>query len=548
MAEQIITLPDVGDFDEIDVIDLLVKPGDRIEVDTPILALESDKATMELPSPQAGVVKEVLVKVGDKVSEGAPLLRIEAGQPETASEGGGTGEYPQAPAEEPAAASEAPSTAETAGGVTETLTLPDIGDFDQVDVIEVLVKPGDRIEVDNPILALESDKATMELPSPKAGVVREVLVKVGDKVSEGSPLLVLERAPSAGGKPAPAARPAKEERKRETTAPVITAEPAREATPPPPPAVPPAAEKVRGSRSARAHASPSVRKFARELGVDLGLVRGTGPRGRILLEDVKAFTRETLHGRTQGALALPEAPPVDFSKYGPVRLQPLSKLRRLAGQNLQRAWMLAPQVTQFDTADITDLEAFRKSRLAEAEKQGIKLTLVAFLVKAAVVALKQFPEFNSSLTTEGDALVLKDYYHIGVAVNTDNGLMVPVIRDADQKGLLEIAAEIRELSEKARAGNILPKELQGGCFSISSLGGIGGTAFTPIVNSPEVAILGVSRAYTGPVWDEDQGQFVPRLLLPLSVTYDHRVIDGVAGARFTVYLKEILSDIREILL
>lgn len=424
--------------------------------------------------------------------------------------------------------------------------MPDIGDFKDVDVIEILVKPGDTVQVETPLITIESDKAAMDVPSPYAGIVKDIRVKVGEKVAEGSAILVLSAAPDDGpaqdiaDAPAPvASRPAPKEDPRPAAA-----------TRAPPAGLPQGAETVRGSRSARSHASPSVRRAARELGVDLGLVQGSGPKGRILKEDVNAFTRKALSGARSGGAAGPYVMPavtaVDFSRYGKTELRPLSKVKRSTGQNLQRSWITVPQVTQFDEADITDLEEFRRSKLQEAAKQNIKLTYLAFLVKAAVAALKRFPEFNASLTTDGEALVLKKYFHIGMAVNTDRGLLVPVVRDADQKGLLQLAGELQDLGARAREGKLDLRELQGGCFTISSLGAMGGTGFTPLVSFPEVAILGVSRATMKPVYRD--GDFIPRLTLPLSLSYDHRVIDGVAAAEFCRYLSEVLSDIREILL
>ncbi len=423
--------------------------------------------------------------------------------------------------------------------------VPDIGDFKDIDVIEILVKPGDSIQVETPLITIESDKAAMEVPSPYAGVVKDIRVKVGEKVSQGSAILVLSPADDAPAQyiadvPAPvASRPSPVP--KEDPRPVA-------ATRVPPAGLPQGAETVRGSRSARSHASPSVRRAARELGVDLGLVQGSGPKGRILKEDVKAFTRKALSGAHPDGAAgvMPAVTTVDFSKYGKTELRPLSKVKRSTGQTLQRSWITVPQVTQFDEADITDLEEFRRSKLQEAAKQNIKLTYLAFLVKAAVAALKRFPEFNASLTTDGEALVLKKYFHIGMAVNTDQGLLVPVVRDADQKGLLQLAGELQDLGARAREGKLDLRELQGGCFTISSLGAVGGTGFTPLVSFPEVAILGVSRATMKPVYGD--GDFIPRLTLPLSLSYDHRVIDGVAAAQFCRYLSEVLSDIREILL
>jgi len=426
--------------------------------------------------------------------------------------------------------------------------VPDIGDFKDVDVIEILVKPGDAVQVETPLITVESDKAAMEVPSPYAGIVKDIHVKVGEKVAEGSAILVLsplaDDAPAQdiADTPAPVASrpaPAPQESPRRVAA-----------TRAPPAGLPQGAETVRGSRSARSHASPSVRRAARELGADLGLVQGSGPKGRILKEDVYAFTRKALSGAHSGGAAGPYVMPavtaVDFSRYGKTEMRPLSKVKRSTGQNLQRSWITVPQVTQFDEADITDLDEFRRSKMQDAQTQNIKLTYLPFLVKATVAALKRFPEFNASLTTDGEALVLKKYFHIGMAVNTDQGLLVPVIRDANQKGLLQLARELQDLGARAREGKLDLRELQGGCFTISSLGTIGGTGFTPLVSFPEVAILGVSRATMKPVYRD--GDFIPRLTLPLSLSYDHRVIDGVAAAEFCRYLSEVLSDIREILL
>ena len=428
------------------------------------------------------------------------------------------------------------------------ITLPDIGDFDTVDVIEVAVNIGDNINVEDTIITLESDKATMDIPSPAAGKVTKVLVNVGDSISKGTPILLMDESKSdtsAAEKPVAETQP---ESKNETSEPTAPAEPVQ-TTPKPAPAIMETSQVVGGSRSEKAHASPSVRRFARELGVDLGLVYGKGPKGRILKEDVKAFTKSMLSGNKlggSGSFGFPEIPPVDFSKFGQTEMQPLSRLKRLGGQALHRSWITVPHVTQFDEADISDLEEFRKSKLESAKAEGVKLTLVTFLVKAVVVALQKFPEFNSSITSDGENLVIKKYFHIGVAVNTKNGLVVPVIKDADKKGLFEIADEISQLSSKAQEGKLSPADMQGGCFTISSLGGIGGTSFTPIVNAPEVAILGVSRSAVKPVYEN--GAFVPRLMMPYALSYDHRVIDGVAAAQFTQFLSTILTDIRHILL
>jgi len=438
------------------------------------------------------------------------------------------------------------------------IRVPDIGDFEDVEVIEVLVKPGDAVRREQSLVTLESDKATMEIPSPEAGVVKELRIKVGDKVSEGSPILLLEEVPAGT------------EQENASPAPVPATVPQEPAPAPPAPApgtpsaglpaMRPSAPVPREPAEAvhaKPHASPSVRRFARELGVDLAQVRGSGPKGRILHTDVQAWVKAVVRGRTESAAAGPARgigldiapwPEVDFAKFGPVETKPLSRIRRLSGANLHRNWVTIPHVTQHEEADITELEAFRRSNSAETEKRGFKLTLLAFLIKASVAALREFPEFNASLDRSGENLVLKKYYHIGVAVDTPEGLVVPVLRDADRKGVFELARELAEISKLARERKLSPGDLQGGTFSISSLGGIGGSAFTPIVHAPEVAILGVSRAVTRPVWNAEAKSFVPRLMLPLSLSYDHRVIDGAQAARFAAFLAGVLSDIRRTLL
>ena len=428
----------------------------------------------------------------------------------------------------------------------EEIKIPDIGDFDSVEVIEIAVSVGDRVEIEDTLVTVESDKASMDIPSPKVGEIKEIKVNIGDKVSEGTPIISLLISEEEVKKDNQVSKRTEGLDEKET--PKIEKSENRIA-PPPPPKIPETSQLVGQSNSAKAHASPSVRRFARELGVDLGLVYGTGPKNRILKEDVKAFTKSIMSGEklsNKGAFTTPEIPPVDFSKFGEVEQKPLTRIRRLTGQTLHRSWITIPHVTQFDEADITELEEFRKSKLKSAEKEGVKLTLVTFLIKAAVVALQKFPEFNSSIEPSGENLIIKKYFHIGVAVNTKNGLLVPVLKDVDKKGLFEIATEITELSNKAREGKISPKDLQGGCFTISSLGGIGGLHFAPIINAPEVAILGVSRAAMKPVYEN--GIFEPRLILPFALSYDHRVIDGVAGAQFTQFLSTILTDIRHILL
>ncbi|AJY13382.1 dihydrolipoyllysine-residue acetyltransferase [Burkholderia dolosa] len=546
-----VKVPDIGDYKDVPVIEVLVKAGDTVEPEQSLVTLESDKATMDVPSPAAGTVKEVKVKVGDSVSEGSLIVLLEGG---AAAQPNGSAAPAAAPAPTAAPASAAPaapapSAAPAAGGGTIEVKVPDIGDYKDVPVIEIGVKVGDTVEKEQSLVTLESDKATMDVPSPAAGVVKEIKVKVGDAVSEGTLIVLLDAAgapaaaapqASAPAAPAAAAAPA--------PAPAASA-PAKAA----PAAAAPAAAPSREYRAS--HASPSVRKFARELGVDVSRVQGSGPKGRITKDDVTSFVKGVMTGQRAapaaaaapaggGELNLLPWPKVDFSKFGPFEAKPLSRIKKISGANLHRNWVMIPHVTNNDEADITDLEALRVQLNKEHEKAGVKFTMLAFVIKAVVAALKKFPTFNASL--DGDNLVFKQYYHIGFAADTPNGLVVPVIRDADKKGLVEIAKEMAELSKAAREGKLKPDQMQGGCFSISSLGGIGGTHFTPIINAPEVAILGLSRGQMKPVWDGKQ--FVPRLTLPLSLSYDHRVIDGAEAARFNAYLGALLADFRRIIL
>ena len=548
MVSQVeVRVPDIGDFDHVDVIDILVKPGDVIKPEDPLITLESEKATMDIPAPQGGTVVAINVAVGDQIGEGALILTLlPAGASEVATSVIPTAPQAAAPTPppvtpEPAAAATMPAAPSAPAADLQLIEIrvPDIGEFDHVDVIDIMVKPGDEIRIEDSLLTVESEKATMDIPAPFAGVVESVTVKVGDQVSEGDVIVAMRVRASTTASVVPAAVTAPSAPVTLPKTPTTHVEPA--AAPQP-------------VTSSKAHASPAVRKFARELGVDVALVRGRGAKGRILKEDVQAHVKEVMHG-TRGhaggaapatGFALPAAPVIDFTKFGEIEVTPLNKIRRLTGQNLHRSWLTIPHVFQMDEADITELEAFRKSKADEAEQQGAKLTLLAFLVKAAVVGLKKFPDFNASLAPDGEALVHKKYFHIGIAVNTDNGLVVPVIRNVDKKGLYELALEVRDLSKKARERKIMPAEMQGACFTISSLGGVGGTAFTPIINLPEVAILGVSPASMKPVWRG--GEFVPRLMLPFTLSYDHRVIDGVAAAQFTRYLTTVLGDIRHILL
>ena len=553
-----VKVPDIGDFKEVEIIELMVKPGDTVKVDQSLITVESDKASMEIPSSHAGIVKELKVNVGDKIAEGSLVLLLEVA--DDASAPAPAAAAAPAPAAAPvaeAAAAATPAAAPAAAGGLVEVTVPDIGDFKEVEVIELMVKVGDAIKVDQSLLTVESDKASMEIPSSHAGIVKELKVKVGDKVAKGSLVLVVEAtgaaaAPAAPAAAAPAAAPA-----QAAAAPAAAVASAPVAAAPAPAAAPAVNGKL-------AHASPSIRKFARELGVDLASVGGSGPKGRITQEDVQNFVK----GVMSGAVAAPGAanaapvakggsgvgldllpwPSLDFSKFGTTELLPLSRIKKISGPNLHRNWVMIPHVTQFDEADVTDLEAFRvDTNAANAKnKDAAKLTMLAFVIKASVAALKKFPAFNASLDAKGENLILKQYYNIGFAADTPNGLVVPVIKGADQKSVSQIAREMTELSLQAREGKLKPADMQGASFTISSLGGIGGTHFTPIVNAPEVAILGLSKASIKPVWDGKA--FQPRLMMGTSLSYDHRVVDGAMGARFSVYLGEVLADMRKILL
>ena len=553
-----VKVPDIGDFKEVEIIELMVKPGDTVKVDQSLITVESDKASMEIPSSHAGVVKELKVNVGDKIAEGSLVLLLEVADDASAPAPAAAAPAPAAApvAEAAAAATPAAAPAPAAGGLVE-VTVPDIGDFKEVEVIELMVKVGDAIKVDQSLLTVESDKASMEIPSSHAGIVKELKVKVGDKVAKGSLVLVVETtgAAAAPAAAAPAAAPAPAAQAAAAPAAAVASAPVAAA---PAPAAAPA---VNGKL---AHASPSIRKFARELGVELASVGGSGPKGRITQEDVQNFVK----GVMSGAVAAPGAanaapvakagsgvgldllpwPSLDFSKFGTTELLPLSRIKKISGPNLHRNWVMIPHVTQFDEADVTDLEAFRvDTNAANAKnKDAAKLTMLAFVIKASVAALKKFPAFNASLDAKGENLILKQYYNIGFAADTPNGLVVPVIKGADQKSVSQIAREMTELSLQAREGKLKPADMQGASFTISSLGGIGGTHFTPIVNAPEVAILGLSKASIKPVWDGKA--FQPRLMMGTSLSYDHRVVDGAMGARFSVYLGEVLADMRKILL
>ncbi len=569
MALVDIQVPDIGDFDEVTVIELLVKPGDTVAAEQSLITVESDKASMEIPSSHAGVVKEIKIKLDDKVKQGSVVLTLEVegaaeSEPKQASAQAAPAaaapktEAAAAPA--PAAPAAAPAPAAAASGPVE-VKVPDIGDFKDVVVIEVLVKAGDTVKVEQSLITVESDKASMEIPSSHAGVIKELKVKLGDTVNIGDLLAILEG--SAASAPAPVAAPAASAPAAATASAAATPAPSAPASAPAAAQAQPAHQPTAATSASLPHASPSVRKFARELGVPLAELKGSGPKGRITQDDVQGFTKAVMAGdsRTQAQIAKTPAaaassggtgagldllpwPKVDFTKFGPVERQPLSRIKKISGANLHRNWVMIPHVCNHDDADITELEAFRVQMNKENEKSGVKITMLAFLIKAAVAALKKFPQFNSSL--DGDQLVLKQYFNIAFAADTPNGLVVPVIKDADKKGIIQISQEMGELAKKARDGKLGPADMQGACFTISSLGGIGGRYFTPIINAPEVAIMGVCKSRIEPVWDGKA--FQPRLMQPLSLSWDHRVIDGAAAARFNAYYGQVLADFRRIFL
>ena len=577
MSKTQIHVPDVGSSDPVDVIEISVKVGDTISAEDTIIVLESDKATVEVPAPQGGKIAAISVKVGDRVKEGDAIMELEGEEDDGSDDavvaddegdtakGNGAGAQGKSKPSKQSTKSSADSSdkaekpKEPTGSGTKTVKVPDLGDIDAAEIIEVNVAVGDELDEEQVIVVVESDKASLEIPSPNAGKVESVSVSVGDKVGTGDALITLA---VAGGSTSAEESEREPESEKEADAENANKDgketgnesdtgaqgkPAQKSEPP---------SSSRGqaadsgaSPSTPVHAGPAVRKLARETGVDLSQVRATGPKDRILKDDVHAYVKQRLKGQPAGGagggLAV-ELPEIDFSQFGDIERAELNKLRKVSAQNLTRSWLTIPHVTQHDNADITDLEAFRKSQNKRLEREGVKLTMLAFLVTACARALKEYPRFNSSLENSGEALIEKGYINIGIAVDTPNGLVVPVIKDADKKGLKEIALEMGELAEKARNRKLTPADMKGGTFSISSLGGIGGTAFTPIVNWPEVAILGVSRSDMQPVWDGNQ--FQPRLILPLSLSYDHRVIDGAAAARFTTYLSQLLTDMRQALL
>ncbi|KPW18846.1 Dihydrolipoamide acetyltransferase [Pseudomonas cannabina pv. alisalensis] len=547
---ELIRVPDIGNG-EGEVIELMVKVGDRIEADQSVLTLESDKASMEIPAPKAGIIKAMKVKLGDRLKEGDELFELEVeGEASAAPAPAAEPAAAAAPAaaEKPAEAAPAPAAepAPAAAATVQDIHVPDIGSSGKAKIIELMVKVGDSIQADQSLITLESDKASMEIPSPAAGVVESIEVKLDQEVGTGDLILKLKvegAAPAAAPAPAasaPAAAPAKAEAAAPAAAPAPKADAA------PAPAAP-------AKDGAKVHAGPAVRQLAREFGVELSAVSATGPHGRVLKEDVQVYVKAMMQkakeapaGGASGGSGIPPIPEVDFSRFGEIEEVPMTRLMQLGASGLHRSWLNIPHVTQFDQADITDLEAFRVAQKGAAEKAGVKLTVLPLLLKSCAHLLKELPEFNASLAPSGKAVIRKKYVHIGFAVDTPDGLLVPVIRDVDQKSLLQLAAEAAALAEKARNKKLTANDMQGACFTISSLGHIGGTGFTPIVNAPEVAILGVSKATIQPVWDGKA--FQPKLMLPLSLSYDHRVINGAAAARFTKRLSELLADIRTILL
>jgi pyruvate dehydrogenase E2 component (dihydrolipoamide acetyltransferase) len=552
-AEKEVFVPDIGDFKDIEIIEVLVKPGDVVKAEDSLITLESDKAAMEVPSPISGTVKTMQVKAGDRVNKGSPILIMEIAEAARAVSAPAAASIPppapatvvaEVPAVTAPVSAPTPMPVSTATSERE-IVVPDIGDFKDIEVIEVLVKPGDVIKAEDSLITLESDKAAMEVPSPVGGVVKSLKVKTGDRVNKGAPILLLEVAASPAAQPAVASATVQPQALAATPAPAPVQ---------PAPAAPVSLSVESHDRSLPAHASPAVRRFARELGVTLERVPGSGPKRRVLKEDVQQFVKAMLQQAEQRPAAtgagigvgFPPLPDIDFSKYGPVENLALSRIQKLSGPNLHRNWVGIPHITQYDDADITDLEAFRLSLKAEAERRAIKLSFLPFVLKAVAASLKAYPTFNASLAPGGESLVLKKYFHIGVAVDTPDGLVVPVLRDVDQKSIFDLSAELADLSQRARGKKLRGADLEGGCFTISSLGGIGGTAFTPIINAPEVAILGLSRSQMKPVYQN--GEFVPRLMLPLSLSYDHRVIDGAQAARFIVHLSSVLADLRRVLL
>jgi pyruvate dehydrogenase E2 component (dihydrolipoamide acetyltransferase) len=556
MSIKEILIPNIGDFDEVEIVEILVSVGDTIAPEDSLITVETDKASMEIPSSDGGVVKSVTVSIGDMVKQGDAVITLEladasdeksAESPEAAApkaqESQETAPAPVTATQEEPAESKTPA---ASPGGPKDIIVPNMGDFDEVEIIELLVSVGDRVEREDSLITVETDKASMEIPSSDAGVIKSIKVAIGDMIAKGGLILVLETdeesAPEASANPAP--KPSATQAKGPETIKAPTPAPENENKASPTAMIDEGGFKL-------AYASPSVRRVARDLGVDLIQVSGTGRKQRILKEDIYNHVKAVMtapvpkSANSGTALGITPMPEIDFSQWGVISTEPLTKINKLTGQYLHRSWVTVPHVTQFDEADITEMEVFRKQLAKDMEKEGVKITPLAFIIKAVVATLKQFPRANSSLDVTGENLIIKDYYHIGVAVNTPDGLVVPVIRDADKKSLIELSNEVRDYASRARNKKLKPTEMQGGTFSISSLGGIGGTSFTPIVNAPEVAILGVSNSKVSPEWNGSE--FVPRTMLPVSLSYDHRVVDGVLGAQFTTYLCRMLTDIRRLL-
>ncbi|WP_372971424.1 dihydrolipoyllysine-residue acetyltransferase [Marinobacter sp.] len=565
MSEQEIKVPDLGGADEVEVIEILVSKGDSVEEEDPILTVESDKASVELPSPGAGKITKITVKVGDKVKEGDVVGMMEAGAAGGSGDDKGSGEEASSAEEEKTEAKsddkedkaeeKKPAPKKSGGSRKETVKAPSLDGFDDVPVIEINVSEGDEIAVDDPMVTVESDKATMEIPSPYAGKVGKILVSEGDKISEGHELLemtVTEDGGEGGGSDEEEASSDAAESSGGDKQEAKTEESKGKSEEPKPEQ--PSATYEPPTPGAKVHAGPAVRKLAREFGADLTRIKGSGPKNRILKDDVQAYVKSQLQQTQQGSAVssgaagsgIPGVKLPDFSQFGEIERESMSRMMFATANNMQRSWLNVPHVTQFEDADITDMEDFRKAQKAAGEKKGVKMTPLPFLLKACATALAELPQFNVALDMDRKEVIRKQYIHIGIAVDTPNGLMVPVIRNVDKKGLWELAAESAELAQKARDKQLKPAEMQGACFTITSLGGIGGTAFTPIVNTPEVAILGVSKAAMKPVWD-GKG-FQPRLMLPLSLSYDHRAVNGADAARFTSMLSQLLGDIRSLLL
>lgn len=556
MSKLTVTVPDIGGAENVEIIEINVAVGDSVNADQDLLVLETDKATMEIPCPQAGKVLALLVKVGDKVSEGSAILELESADSADAEQNNAEqiSAEPAAAAQEPAPA--APAAEINAGSAADSveslidLVVPDLGGASEVTVIELCAQPGDTLSADDSLIVLESDKASMDIPAPQGGTLKELLINIGDKVKEGQVygrLLTQAQQGSAALAQQASAQPASNKAVENAPAPTAAAVSAASVA-----AVSETTSSAEKTDIHNVYAGPSSRRLARQLGVDLTKVKGTGDRSRITKDDIRDYVKALVKQAESGVAAvtsgsgIPAVPAVDFAQFGEIELQPMSKIKKITAANMSRNWLNVPHVTQFDEADITDLDAFRASMKAEAEKQGVKLTPLPFLIKAAASALTLEPSFNVSLHHDGEHMVQKHYVHIGIACDTPNGLMVPVLRDADKKGIYQIAREASELIEKARNGKLKPNEMQGGCFTISSLGAMGGTGFTPIVNAPEVAIMGVSKAQIKPQWNGKE--FVPRNMLPLAVSYDHRAINGADCGRFFTTLVALLSDVRRLIL